>query len=930
MSENAKPLIFIEPLSATLKKLKEVLEENSEAEGIEIFEVSSVEEAAQLIPTIGQAVILTASPKTCAVVLQTNRKFIKKLQTKTLLLTPKAIPRKTLDKFMKVGLTECIVEPVNPKTLLYKVRLQLRSISTDKAEDDADMQKKFSDESEQEKTADHSKLRAEKGVILDEEEQEEKKRKEYKEETLEDYSKPNKKKHTEDNVIDGFYRGNNKKNNQTEFEDEEETKKKSGYQEEAIDGHYKGNIQKAIEEEEIPAAKREKLDIPDMEEDLEAIKRQVNLQVEEDFQKKQRSEIEAEETSHKKKNSATLDVENEKTDYKASEREAEDLGGHYKGDVSATGLDVEDDEEPIKQAREAEQYSHLKSKKSQQLNVEDDEDEYLNKKEAIEEIEPQSKKQKNDIEIEEEDKDFIEKPQLHIEDDDESKDYKREDDTATLEKKDKPSTLDLEDDEDKDKHDKSKADEIDGYLRGGKAKKQINIEDDEEDIYKDDLLEEKKKKNKDQAASLDIYDEDNKNQLQTEEEYEQDELSAQKKPSLIVDDEVSKKKKQNQEYEDDKDRSRSSYQEEDNGGFGKGHSAHTENKKDRHSKSNSKADHIKTHYDSRNGIKHGEGNWDSDWEKSGTADQDYAPLKKEDSLSYENEDLGEQTIDYAQLKKEFEGIDYEINSKKKKEYGDFDQIAEVKTYTKTILDPTGSLDTMEFEEISKAQEEQESHQVFLPDSKGIENVIEVLNFYYQDKVQYESIYNFITFKINDLFKSDLALYFIDDKAQLELGHLGAVVSQLGPKLLAPKEEDCLSKKEFKEMLKEYDEEAAEYRKNALDIQKYWKEKWETRFSDWMSYQTPTWRDHTFQEVENEFVFPFYEGVTLLGMAVVTPKEEFIEAKAETLEVMLESLRAPMLSEYHREKGPGKQRTKVIPEKKEPKGLLKKWFGKLAG
>ena len=84
---------------------------------------------------------------------------------------------------MKVGLTECIVEPVNPKTLLYKVRLQLRSISTDKVEDDTDMQKKFGEESEQDKAADNSKLRAEKGVILDEEEQEEKKRKEYKEET---------------------------------------------------------------------------------------------------------------------------------------------------------------------------------------------------------------------------------------------------------------------------------------------------------------------------------------------------------------------------------------------------------------------------------------------------------------------------------------------------------------------------------------------------------------------------------------------------------------------------------------------------------------------------------------------------------------------------------------------------------------------------
>ena len=82
MSQATKPLIFIEPLSDTLKKLKEVVEENAENEGIEVYEIDSLEEAAQLLPTIGQSLTLMASPKKCAMMLQSNRKTIKKLQLK--------------------------------------------------------------------------------------------------------------------------------------------------------------------------------------------------------------------------------------------------------------------------------------------------------------------------------------------------------------------------------------------------------------------------------------------------------------------------------------------------------------------------------------------------------------------------------------------------------------------------------------------------------------------------------------------------------------------------------------------------------------------------------------------------------------------------------------------------------------------------------
>jgi len=68
MSDESKPLIFLEPLSDTLKQLKQVFEENAESEGIELYEVDDLEEAGQLIPNLGQSLILTASPKKCAMI----------------------------------------------------------------------------------------------------------------------------------------------------------------------------------------------------------------------------------------------------------------------------------------------------------------------------------------------------------------------------------------------------------------------------------------------------------------------------------------------------------------------------------------------------------------------------------------------------------------------------------------------------------------------------------------------------------------------------------------------------------------------------------------------------------------------------------------------------------------------------------------------
>jgi hypothetical protein len=138
---NAKSLIIIKPMSAQLQKLYEVLTNVAAEENIEIFATDNLGELAQLYAMGGQHLTLVSDPKTCAIFLQQNRTYSHAKQSKTLLLTPKPLPPKIMDKFVKLGLTENLLDTAPPKTLLYKVKLLLKSIkSNDKLEDKVEKQ----------------------------------------------------------------------------------------------------------------------------------------------------------------------------------------------------------------------------------------------------------------------------------------------------------------------------------------------------------------------------------------------------------------------------------------------------------------------------------------------------------------------------------------------------------------------------------------------------------------------------------------------------------------------------------------------------------------------------------------------------------------------------------------------------------------------
>ena len=128
--ENKKQLVIVPPMSEPLQKLNEVLQGIASDENMEISIVDDAKELAQFLGTSGQCLVAFSNAKKCATFLQENRFLLAKSHSKVILLTPKEIPAKTLIKFTKVGLTESILENSPPKTLLYKVKLLLRSIKT--------------------------------------------------------------------------------------------------------------------------------------------------------------------------------------------------------------------------------------------------------------------------------------------------------------------------------------------------------------------------------------------------------------------------------------------------------------------------------------------------------------------------------------------------------------------------------------------------------------------------------------------------------------------------------------------------------------------------------------------------------------------------------------------------------------------------------
>ncbi|GAB4416185.1 MAG: hypothetical protein OHK0056_24310 [Bacteriovoracaceae bacterium] len=907
--DDKKPLIFLNPLSESLQKLKEVMSESAEQDGIEIFEADSIDEMGQLLPNIGQSVVLTSNPKKCALMLQANRKVIRVLQSKVILLSPKPIPYRTLEKFMKIGLTECVVEPVAPKTLLYKVNLFIRSIGTKKSS--GEMNSKFGLEG---KDAPEEKI--EKKV-------KELKRQNGEENEIEDTVIDNKSEDTQEEEIikkkkksnfieapiEGYYKGKTKRKDETPLSEDDEDES-SGYKEEEIETFYKGDLQGPVDVIEEDLISKRKI-APTEEEILEALKKKIKVSVEEDLTQEEQRKIEELEEAIKKKNIARLKLDDDVSEHgEIREKDVEDLGGHYKGKISK-GLKVEDDEEDFVDEQEdfEEELKDLKKKVKLDIAEDHEQEDFIDEHDDEDAIE--NKKRAN----------------LKVVDDHEGKDYEDKAEDNEEDKNDGPSIkLDVVNDEDSSNRDKLGDDENEEQLEK-KAKVKLKVQNDFEAREKEESSEEEDDSFKSPSIKLKVHnDGDGKDYNPEEESSEDKDLSSKEKIKLKVqsdndeDNDLDEKSDEDEADEfrrrrvektvkEEKEKDKREAWQEDLGGNLKRKSGESFKEEDnkKHNKADARADRIKTHYSSKESLKHQDDDWGNKWKKREKKEEEWKGPKEELALIIEKDALGEQTIDYKKLKEQFENIEFDGIPNVKKKYGIFSSKSkETKLVTKTIFHEDGTTEEVQIEELVEAKEEKRQ-KVYEPHPVGLDVAVEILSLYMIKGKKPHDILDSIAQKMWTKYSAQTYFFFFDKSK----GKYDEVFSSI------EKLEHVLSLENYEEIKFET------------------KLKKDVEFNSWQFVKLPFWSDTTFREKDIQFVYPYFEGVNSMGFAVVLFKNGISENLSKTIEMIIETARGFYLDRTHELSGMrkdyGKKSSKSKKDRKEndtgeKKGFLKKLFG----
>jgi len=902
---STKPLIFIYPLSDTMKKLKEAVEEISESEGVEIYEVDDLTEVAQLVPTIGQSLSIYGAPKKCAMALKQLRKVNAKLNSKVLLLSEKGIPRKTLDKFSKIGLTEFIQEPVAAKTLLYKVKLQLKSIVNDENGDENE---------------------GEVGVKKKGDEQVED------EESL--FKSKSKSGQSEDDDEGLNYLTKKKKKSNFEIEEAPEKKKKNNYHEEEIDSHWQGKLTKEeLSLDDVKEPKKEEKDENIIDNYLRGNteKKEETLEEEEKERRNYKDEILHENLAsnatrekmeddydiHKKKKEASLNIEENnnrsKGDFNSSDT-------HYRGTITKTEEEIEEAEEKKKKGLSV-------------LEIEDNkEDIYLDEDE-----EHETRKKKKSLSILDIEDEGI--TQEKEEEQAEGKDYSEKKEKLLEEDSHKKGDSSVEHLDSEDESGEGSTDKIDMYLRGGAAKKEEEEREEDEDLYKRETLlsldeedlnddinsndEDEEANQKDKDFHLDIEDAQSKDKDIEEErekhEEDDDHYERRKDTKLDLIDSDYKKNDESEEEndknyrstkgslvkeeEDEDDKEKRKKEAELDFEKNKSHDSKVDDLTKKKLQADSKVDKIQTHYSSEASVSH----IDDDWHFSKTKKNEQAEeeRKNDDSLemSYgEKLDLGEQTIDYRKLKDEFGGITIDRSGNKEKKQGPkyYGDGTGKKKKTPSYYRDDIENGSEQLEEQDENQEELEGEEIFEPNSKGLENIVRVLSFYDKTEKADEECYRFISKVIQEKFAGEVALFYYDERKSrvTEATNSLNLLNDLELEVKRP----------------------------------LWDKLFSKNYRDWKEMKLPTWSDPTFQDKNIHFIYPYYEGASLMGFSVSWFSKEFNEERCGELEVTLESLRGFVIAKFREGKNSGEYNGKAAKEevKENPiKSFFGKFFGKKA-
>lgn len=893
---DTKPFIFIEPLSETLQKLKEVVMETASEEGIEIFTIENMMEANQLIPTVGQSLIVCSNPKKCAALLQTNRKVISKLSSKVILLSPKVLPRKTLEKFMKVGLTECVVEPVPSKTLLYKVKLLLRSISSRKEEGDMEMRSIKGDDEAPTNT--NEKQRLEKGIISEESPEERLQRERKQSEALEADYDLNARSEKKAEEIDGHWSG------QLQKEREQAQKKKERELEEGsvdyLESHYKGKLNTSLEEEDEEETNRKKAN-SEIEIDYDDFK--------EAPQKEPSFDVDSL-RAQKKKNGVK---EKEGKDL-TSEGTKEKIETHYKGKIGefkideeeygelTAGTDIELDFTPEEKERSKES-SHEDeddevAKKNQEIDLDFDEKK-AKKTLAIEEEEDEKRREQAvELDLSENDRDRHQNgtdqkakkdPHTgevdHIEtmlkghldhtrpEQEEEDDYKDTPDSITLSFEDKTKgNEETQEDEEEDFYDRDK----------------INLEFTDTPDYKKEKLEEDSEDIYEREATTSSHSTQSRKRESPKDQTEEDEDETERRGTVQLELVESADRKRAQKSEDEDDFLRT-----------KKVDAKQENERER-SPIDAHAEHIQTYYKSGEGIKHVDDNWDNKYERPRRSDEDDSGARDEKILQMlTKENLGEQTIDYRRLKEQFDAISIGIDGKLKMadvlitDSGGGKKRKGPRYYREDIVAEDATNENEEEQE-----EDELKNQIFSPTPGGLDFVIKMSNLFQSKELKEEDYFNSVAELLWEKFGAHCCFFIRrPEKSEYEIA--------------------------FQKQIEGADPESPQAQFSISAAM-------ENKFETWALMSLPYWLDHTFQTDNQMFFFPYTEGAQKIGFATVHFFNKVEEQIASEVEVILESVRGVYLQAFHKTGLEGSYNQEKVEEPKKKTLLSKMMFWKKAG
>ncbi len=920
-----KPLIFVHPLSDSLKKLKEVIAETADEDGVEIYEVDDVMEVSQLLPSIGQSLTIFSNPKKCAAVLQPNRRAIQKLNTKVILLSAKAIPRKTLDKFSKIGLTECIVEPVPPKTLLYKVKLLLRSIvvSGDEEEDESG-EKKFS-HSEDENSDSQQKQRLEKGILTDNE-----------------------------NVIDYNLRGKLGTDLALDADDSDDEEKENGYKESSIETEWQGKVNNtSIDIEDEEDKDKEGSEASYLDAYLRGKKKdteEVVLDLENEAKdKKYHNDEDEDDYSSNRKRDQSLALEAENKNNKNSDKTEKNTDDKfYKGKLNSSMLDMKFDEDDKSNMQDEEETSSAEQRKKTPtdfgLDIDSDSDDsHANDFESEDEEEKSKRKNHEEafnLETEEDSRKTNAANEILLEKENKEKEESHDDqerDERSREARAEGLNLGLEDDENNE--DERNENEIDNYIRGTLAKTVTLIDEEEIDARNGNSIDEDEDEEKDnthldleKGFKLDSDEEDENESRETKLNLDRDQNK--EKEDLFDDDDQDQLKNRNSttlslDGSDEKDSEKEEHELDDDDAYGKHRrdkdlslafdhdnddkekAAREESDKDYSRKKSgidldleqdtdlkkysAHTDKIETNLDSRKGIKHQDYDWDINKKKDGS--ENYGQEKKAKSqldISFkEKVDLGEQTIDYRKLKSEFEAITINRSASGKKSDGPtYYSENKDKEFLRGIYSDD-YLETLTDAEVTalKNKVDQQEDTIFTPKSNGLEVAIQVLNLYENKNIQKEEVFKFIDQAIFEKFQGISVFYILNR-----------------------------TKNEFEVVYQDKEKISETYIKKESAVK-----------AQWDVLNLPNWENEKFNTDENLFFFPIYEGANKLGYITCYFENKPQQEISKTIEVVLETTRGLFLEFFHKEGITGeytKNKETTDTKQKENEGVVKSFFGKL--